>query len=93
MPITQRTVLRHELIGLETRVIRSQNPSVTGIKGRIIDETQNTLVLLVGREKKIVPKGVVTLQLSLPDGSLVEVDGTEVIGRSEDRLRKRTRRW
>jgi ribonuclease P protein subunit POP4 len=93
MPITQRTVLRHELIGLETRVIRSQNPSVTVIKGRIIDETQNTLVLLVGHEKKVVPKGVVTLQLSFPDWSLVEIDGTEVIGRSEDRLRKRTRRW
>jgi ribonuclease P protein subunit POP4 len=93
MPITQRNILRHELIGLETRVIRSKNPSITGIKGRIVDETQNTLVLLVDHKKKVVPKGVATLQLGLPDGSLVEIDGTEVIGRSEDRLRKRTRRW
>ena len=93
MPITQRTVLRHELIGLETRVVKSQNPSVVGKKGRIIDETQNTLILLVGHEKKVIPKGVVTLRLGLPDGSLVEICGTEVVGRSEDRLKKRTRRW
>jgi len=38
--ILPSTLIYHELIGLEILVIRSTNPALTGIRGRVIDETK-----------------------------------------------------
>jgi ribonuclease P protein subunit POP4 len=93
MPILLKNVLKHELIGLKAKVTKSQNPSLIGVEGTIIDETKNTLVILENDVKKIVPKEVAVLRLELTDGTLIEVDGKEIVGRSEERLKKRIRRW
>jgi len=93
MPILMKNVLKHELIGLGAKVTRSQNPFLIGIEGTIIDETKNTLIILENDEKKIIPKEVVVLRLNLADGTLIEVEGKEIVGRPEDRLKKRIRRW
>ena len=38
-------IIYHELIGLDAKVVDSTNPSVVGIRGRVVDETRNTLGL------------------------------------------------
>lgn len=86
--ITRRNIVRHELIRLHAEVVRSPYPGYLGIRGRIIDETKNALLILGGDRKKGVPKSVVVLHITLPDGSTVEVDGKWVV----DRVKKRVRR-
>ena len=93
MPILPKNVLKHELIGLKAKVTKSQNPYLIGVEGTIIDETKNTLIILENSKRKIVPKEVVKLRLNLPDGTLVEIDGREIVNRPEERLKKRIRRW
>ncbi|RLE63875.1 MAG: ribonuclease P protein subunit [Thermoprotei archaeon] len=94
MRITPRNILRHELIGLGVEVLESTHPGYVGISGRIIYETMKTLTIedKEGR-RKIVPKAVCTFKIILPDGRLLKVQGKELLGRPEDRIKKRIRMW
>ena len=85
-------LLRQEFVGLDAKVVKSSNPSQTGIFGRIIKETRNTLVILHKDTEKTVIKNVTVFHLMLPDGTLVEIDGKAIVGRPENRLKKRIRR-
>jgi len=93
MPIKPENVLRHELIGLKATIARSSNRFLVGTRGQIIDETRNTLKLSTRSGVKVIPKGVAVFRLDLPDGTIVEVEGNRLIGRPENRVKARARRW
>ena len=86
------SLLQHELIGLETRVIRSSNRSQIGIRGKILDETQRTLTILQGNKEKRIVKETSTFLFTLPNKTVVEVDGKVLVGRPEDRVKKTIKR-
>ncbi|HII15292.1 MAG TPA: ribonuclease P protein subunit [Nanoarchaeota archaeon] len=80
-------ILRHELIGLEIEVVTSPNSSLVGIKGKIIDETRNTL-RIQGRGKVLtIMKNAIVFRASI-GGRIVEIDGSSIMGRPEDRIKK-----
>jgi len=84
--------VQDEFIGLSAKVVKSTNPNYVGISGRVIDETRNTLVIRHENQDKVVVKNVAIFHFTMPDGTIVEVDGNVIIGRPEDRLKKRLRR-
>jgi ribonuclease P protein subunit POP4 len=87
-------ILQHEFIGLKAKVVRSPNSDYVGLEGKVIDETRNTLVILHGNERKTVVKEVAVFYFTMPDGTVVEIDGKAIVGRPEDRVKRRiTRRW
>ncbi|MHC1570243.1 MAG: ribonuclease P protein component 1 [Methermicoccaceae archaeon] len=91
MMITPSNLPNHELIGLRVRVEQSTNPSLVGIEGRIVDETQRTLVVDTVHGRRVrVPKDVCTFLFEL--SSRVRVSGGLLMGRPEDRISKRNRR-
>ena len=77
---------RHELIGLKITVIHSSNPLHLGIKGVVVDETKNMLVIADNSKKKRVPKEDATYGFTMPDGTLIEIEGRQLLGRSVDRI-------
>ena len=81
------------MIGLRVTIARSPNPFLTGTRGRIIDETRNTLKLTTKNGVKIIPKEIAVFRLDLPDGSIVEVEGARLVGKPENRIKARARRW
>jgi len=85
--------LRHELIGLKTIVARSSNTLLVGTRGRIVDETRNTVKLSTREGVKMIPKGIAVFRFDLPDGSIVEVEGAKLVGRPENRMKARGRKW
>lgn len=92
--ITPTNIHRHELIGLPVIIISSKNRYLIGIKGFVIDESKNMLVILDRGKPKLVPKSVCVFRFTLPDGTQVDVDGNLLIGRPEDRIKKLIkRRW
>ncbi|UNQ72554.1 ribonuclease P protein component 1 [Infirmifilum sp. NZ] len=94
MRITPRNILRHELIGLQAEVVEASNPSLIGIKGLVLDETRNTLVIgEPGGEKRTVLKFQAVFRFTLPDGTKVPVDGRFLMGRPEERMKKVYRAW
>jgi len=87
-------ILQDEFTGLEVKVEKSENPSCIGIRGRVIDETRNTLILLHNNRKKVIPKETSIFHFMLSGGTVVRIDGKAIIGRPEDRLKKKfKRRW
>jgi ribonuclease P protein subunit POP4 len=86
------TITQNELIGLNAKVTKSKNPDAVGITGTVIDETRNTLTIRHNDKDKIIPKETTTFQFTLPNGSIVEVEGNAILGRPEDRVKKKPRR-
>jgi len=88
------TIAQGELIGLHAKIVKSTNPSNTGISGKVIDETQNTIVIKQNANNKTIIKETAVFQFTLPSGTVVEVEGTTILGRPENRVKKKPkRRW
>ena len=87
-------IVKQELIGLNAKVVRSSHPGYVGIAGKVVDETRNTILILHKNKKKIVIKNTAVFNFTMPDGTIVEIDGKAIIGRPEARIKKRVkRRW
>lgn len=87
--ITPYNVLRHELVGLKARVVKSTHKGYEKVSGTIVDETRNTLTIRqAGRDKKI-PKNSATFELTLNGETRVSVDGKLLSARPEDRVKKK----
>ena len=89
---TAVTFVQDEFIGLNAKVVKSSNPSYMGISGKVVDETRNTLVIRQRHEDKVIVKEAAVFQFTLPDGTVIEVEGKIILGRPEDRMKKRLRR-
>ncbi len=85
-------ILQDELIGLRVKVVKSSNPSCIGLSGKIIDETKNTFKILHNGDEKILIKKDCVFHFTLPDKTVIEVNGKVLIGRPEDRVKKIIRR-
>jgi len=87
-------VVQGEFIGLNAKVVKSTNPSYVGISGQVINETRNTIVVRHKNEDKVIVKETAVFQFTLPSGTVIEIEGNAILGRPEDRLKKRLkRRW
>ncbi|MFH0897836.1 MAG: ribonuclease P protein subunit [Candidatus Bathyarchaeota archaeon] len=84
--ISEERLSRHELIGLSITVLHSSNPLHLGVKGVVVDETKNMLVIAVNTKKKYIPKEVATFSFSMPEGTFIEIDGRQLLGRPVDRI-------
>jgi len=84
--------VQNEFIGLNAKVVKSTNPNYVGISGKVIDETRNTLVIRHENKDKVVVKNVAVFHFTMPDSTIVEVDGNIILGRPEDRVKKQLRR-
>lgn len=76
------------LIGREIEVLASRDNSMLRLKGLIVDETKNTLIVLTQTEKQVrISKSVVTLKLlgMKNDGPVLE--GSKLIGTPADRIK------
>lgn len=85
-------IIQTEFIGVDAKIARSTNPSCVGMKGRVLDETRNTFVILHDGNEKAIVKDTVVFHFTLCDGTIVEIDGRLLVGRPEDRVKKRIRR-
>jgi ribonuclease P protein subunit POP4 len=91
MPITKQNVSKHELIGLEARVVNSSDKNLIGTCGTIIDETKDMLVIDQAGKPKIVQKTSSIFKLTLPSGEDIDIDGAKLVARPEDRIKKRVK--
>ena len=88
--ITEKNILGHEMIGLEVNVIKSTDKARVGTKGVVLDETQNTFVVLTiskkGKQKVVLPKKECDFEFKLGNEKIV-VKGNDVTKRPEDRVK------
>lgn len=82
-------IVRHELIGLNAEVVESRNKSENKIKGTVIDETKNTLVIKTNDGEKKIAKENAKFMFTIQDNRRVIVDGNLLLGKPETRIQKR----
>lgn len=90
--LTPRNLPRHELLGLRAKAM----PLRGGLAhaGEIIGETRNMLRMLRDDGRIVsLPKNAYRFMFELPSGEKVLVDGRILVGRPEERLKRRLRRW
>ncbi len=73
---------RKMIIGKTIEVMHSTNPCDLHIKGRVIDETKNMILVHQGGLKKLIKKNVILLLENQ------KIDGKELVGRPEDRIKR-----
>ncbi len=84
--LNPKEIAKQELIGLHVEIIESKNKSLVGMKGRIVDETKNTITIEDGRERTIM-KSQIKMKTRIGDKEYV-IDGRILVGRPEDRIKK-----
>ncbi len=77
---------KHELIGLQVRVVNATDPGQRELSGRVVDETRNMLVVEVGGVDKRIPKQGSRFRFDVQGG--LEIEGDEIRFRPEDRVKK-----
>lgn len=83
-------ITQHELIGLKAEIKESKNKSLTGLKGKVIDETRNMLKIETEKGEKEIPKKDCTFSFKLDDKK-VQVEGRLLVGRPEDRIKRKVK--
>ncbi len=86
MRLRAKYLSRHELIGLECRVVSASDAGMVGISGRVVDETRNMLVIQGERGRKMVPKKGTVFQFVVGE-RLLEVEGESILARPEERIK------
>ena len=83
--ITPRTLVKHELVGLEVE---------TGeIKGKVVAETKNMIMIQTENGVKKVEKKSHAFAFTLADGKKVQVSGNYLSGRPEERVKTKVKKW
>jgi ribonuclease P protein subunit POP4 len=76
------------LIGREIEVLASRDRSILNLKGLVIDETKNMLVVKTSIEKQVkIPKSIVTLGLLGSKNDSLVIEGSKLIGMPADRIK------
>lgn len=82
-----RDVLKHELIGLDIEVAGSPNAALKGLRGKVVEETRNTITIRHNNTEKKLIKDQITFTTMLNNKKLM-ISGALLVGRPEERLRK-----
>ncbi|WP_092700511.1 ribonuclease P protein component 1 [Halovenus aranensis] len=89
MALTPETLTRHELVGLDVRVVAASNPEVIDLDGRVVSETTRTLGIEHDGRVSHVPKDCATFEWTLPSGEVVETAGETLIARPARRTEQK----
>ncbi len=90
--ITSQNIAAHEWIGLSVKIAKSTDPNIQGMEGIIRDETMNTFTIETNGKLLQVQKQKTIFRAELPTEK-VEVDGSLLQFRPEDRVKKGLRKW
>jgi ribonuclease P protein subunit POP4 len=80
-------IRRRELIGLEVEVVESTCDEYLGIKGKVVDESRNTLTIEQTGKEKMVPKDCCRFKFYEGREAHI-VSGRDIRFRPEDRIKK-----
>lgn len=91
--LTPRNILKHELMGLHCRILKSRNRKQEGIAGTVVDETKNIIVIEKNGKANKIAKDGAEFVFMLPHGKSVKVSGSLIVARPENRIKIRLRKW
>jgi ribonuclease P protein subunit POP4 len=86
---TKNNILFSTFIDLEVEITNSSQHELVGLKGRVVDETKNLLIIQKADGKNVkIPKVSSIFVFTLDDGSKLEILGKKIAFRPEERPKK-----
>lgn len=85
-------IIKHEFIGTYGIISKSNHSDYLGLSGKVVNETKNTISFLNKNKIKKIVKNSSTFRFKFQDGTITEIEGHLLVGRSEDRLKKKIKR-
>ena len=76
-------------ISRNIQVIDSDDPTLVGVSGQIIEETRRTIIVQTSKGEKILPKNVINF---IHDSEKEVIEGFTVTQRPENRINRKYRR-
>jgi ribonuclease P protein subunit POP4 len=87
--ITRNNLLYSTFIGLPVEIAGSSQRKLVGVKGTVVDETKNLIVIEKADGKEIkVPKVSSTFRFTLDNGETMDVEGSRIAFRPYERPKK-----
>jgi ribonuclease P protein subunit POP4 len=94
MRITPENIVRHELTGLPMHIVESTDPNFVCKNGVILGESKKMIHFRADQRELRVSKSNSVFDMTLPNGAIVRINGSVLLGRTEDRMKKRLdRSW
>lgn len=84
--INSQNLAAHELIGLKVAAENSSDKSKIGIRGKVVYETKNVLVVDTKKGEKKLPKKEVDFVFYVGDEK-IELSGKDILARPENRIK------
>ncbi len=79
-------LFHQELVGADCEITGAKNAILKGIKGKIINETRNTITIKTSKGKKTVIKQQVTIMAEI-DNKKFSIECGAIDARPEDRVK------
>jgi ribonuclease P protein subunit POP4 len=87
--IDRKNLLYSTFIGLAVEISNSSQRKLVGLKGKVVDETKNLIIIEASGAKEVrVPKVSSTFRFTLDDGEKMDVDGAKITFRPHERAKK-----
>ncbi|MDD5339870.1 MAG: ribonuclease P protein subunit [Candidatus ainarchaeum sp.] len=86
--IDRKNLLFSTFIGLDVEISNSSQRKLVGLKGKVVDETKNLLIIEAHGKDVRVPKVSATFRFTLDDGDKLDVDGSKITFRPHERAKK-----
>lgn len=86
--MNRKEITRHELIGQAIEIVASKNKDNLGLKGKIVDETKNTIMIKTKKGHKRLMKNNITTIIK-NNGKKIKIKGEKISGRPKDRIKSR----
>ncbi len=86
---TRKNILYSTFVGLQAEIVNSSQHDLVGLKGRVVDETKNLIIIEKedGKEVKI-PKVSSVFRLTLDNGEKIDIEGRKIAFRPHERPKK-----
>jgi len=83
----EKNLKQGEIIGKNIEIIESKNKSNQGLKGKIIDETKNTIKIKTKKGEKTLIKKNITFKMESHNNETI--NGAEIQAAPEERIKLR----
>lgn len=90
--ITSKNIFKHELTGLEAKVLKCPDKGKEGIRGKVVNESQNMLIIQTKKgDKKVAKKGTI-FRFFIKEGA-VDIEGNVLLSKPEERIKSKLEKW
>ncbi len=86
---TRKNILFSTFVGLHVEIARSSQQDMVGLRGKVVDETKNLIIIEKEDGKEIkIQKVSSVFRFTLDDGEKIDVEGKRIAFRPHERPKK-----